>query len=88
MPRGRGWRRAGCVGGGRRYRNDPRRDGGLVVRCRVGPPAGVADADRVGSLAGRHPSSVVEHSLGKGEVVGSNPMGGLDHSERRGLKRG
>ena len=24
----------------------------------------------------RHPSSVVEHSLGKGEVVGSNPMGG------------
>ena len=23
-----------------------------------------------------HPSSVVEHSLGKGEVVGSNPMGG------------
>ena len=26
---------------------------------------------------GRHPSSVVEHSLGKGEVVGSNPMGGF-----------
>ncbi len=25
----------------------------------------------------RRPSSVVEHTLGKGEVVGSNPMGGF-----------
>ena len=26
----------------------------------------------------RHRSSVVEHTLGKGEVTGSNPVGGLD----------
>ncbi len=26
---------------------------------------------------GRHRSSVVEHTLGKGEVMGSSPIGGL-----------
>ena len=33
---------------------------------------------QVGKNDLRHRSSVVEHTLGKGEVTGSSPVGGLD----------
>ena len=63
-----GW--GGCLFGGLWWQR-------WVVR-RFGADRVLASPGVVGS--GRwvcHPSSVVEHSLGKGEVVGSNPMGGF-----------
>ena len=37
----------------------------------------------VGQDDPRHRSSVVEHTLGKGEVTGSSPVGGLEHNSAR-----
>jgi hypothetical protein len=39
---------------------------------------------QVGQNDPRHRSSVVEHTLGKGEVTGSSPVGGLEQTCCRG----
>ncbi len=48
--------------------------------CRLNRAVSAAPDNGSGMIC--HPSSVVEHSLGKGEVVGSNPMGGLESGIR------